>query len=320
MTPTGAAAYRGRRVLVFGASGFIGRRLAGALAAAGAEVGAVRRSIPPDEPIPGARTIRADLMRVGIASGLLRDFAPATTFNLAGYGVGREERDPALAARINAEFVAEVAEAAGRHADGTWRGQHLIHTGSALEYGIASGDLNEETLPEPTTDYGRTKLQGTRAVSAAVEAGQVLAATARLFTVYGPGERPGRLLPTLLQAARTGEPAALSAGGQRRDFTFVDDVVEGLLRLGVVGDPLVGSINLATGTLASVRQFAERAADAIGMPRSLLHFGVESGRPEEMRHDDVNIDRLLGVCGWKPSTPIEAGVQATVAETADARS
>lgn len=319
MTPAGAAAYRGRRVLVFGASGFIGRRLAGALAAAGAEVGTVRRSIPPDEPIPGARTILADLLQDGIASDVLGGFAPAVTFNLAGYGVGREERDPAIAERINAEFVAEVAEAAGRHADGNWPGQHLIHTGSALEYGIASGDLNEETLPEPTTDYGRTKLRGTLAVSAAVEAGRLRAVTARLFTVYGPGERAGRLLPTLLQAARTGEPAALSAGGQRRDFTFVDDVVEGLLRLGLAGAPLVRSINLATGTLASVRQFAERAADAIGMPRRLLHFGVESGRPEEMRHDDVNIDRLLGVCGWKPSTGIEAGVQATLAEAGDRR-
>ena len=107
---------------------------------------------------------------------------------------------------------------------------------------------------------------------------------------------------------------------QRRDFTFVDDVAEGMLRLGCLGDRLVLPVNLATGTLESVRRFAERAADVIGLPRDLLEFGEVDTRAEEMDHLDVNVDRLVALCGWKPSTGIEAGVWATVATGTPAES
>ena len=77
----------------------------------------------------------------------------------------------------------------------------MIHVGSALEYGTARGNLNELTAPSPTTLYGRSKLAGTLRVCRAARRRGFRAVTARLFTVYGPGEQPGRLLPSLMAAA-----------------------------------------------------------------------------------------------------------------------
>ncbi len=302
--------YRGRRVLVTGASGFIGGHVVAALVKHGAEVCAVARR-------KGLRltgvdqVITADLGRPGSARIVVERARPAITFHLAGYGVDPTERESALAERLNTGVAAELAEACATSRDGGWQGQHLVNTGSALEYGVATGDLIESTIPQPTTRYGMTKLAGTRAIELVALRDGLRAVTARLFTVYGPGEHPGRLLPSLLQAAREGASLQLTGGAQRRDFTWVGDVVDSLLRLGLSSAPALGVVNTATGVLTSVREFAERAADVIALPRSALGFGSLPPRSSEMSHDAVNIDRLRAVAPPAPATSIEVGVGLT---------
>jgi nucleoside-diphosphate-sugar epimerase len=135
--------------------------------------------------------------------------------------------------------------------------------------------------------------------------------TARLFTVFGPGEHPGRLLPSLITAAAAGMPVALSAGAQQRDFTYVEDVADGLLRLGATPDLTGTVVNLATGRLTSVREFAERAARVLEVPAERLQFGALPGHDGEMPHASVHVDLLRQLTGWVPGTSIEAGVSRT---------
>ena len=188
----------------------------------------------------------------------------------------------------------------------------FIHAGSALDYGNVGGNLDEAKPGRPTVLYGHTKLAGTYAVASVAVRTGLPSLTARLFTVYGPGEHAGRLLPTLLHAANTGEVAALSAGMQRRDFTYVDDVAEGMLRLGVA-DVAPGSVvNVATGVLTSVRRFVEIAAGVLDLRAARMQFGEVSMRPEEIESDAVTIDRLnLAATGWIPPTTIADGVLRT---------
>lgn len=309
--------YRGVRVLVLGGTGFIGRQVARQLGLAGASLHLAARTpdrIAGELARLGLRGIplQADLTRPGAGAELIRSVRPSITFNLAGYGVDPAERDPLLAERINHTLVTELAEAAGTIRNSAWPGQDLVHAGSAAEYGAAAGPLGEDTPPEPTSGYGRSKLAGTDAVARATGAGMVRGIPVRLFTVYGPGERSGRLLPALIAAARAGRDLPLTAGEQRRDFTYVEDVAEGLLRLGLVSAPAPGPVNLATGRLESVRRFAERAATVLGLPAARLRFGELPGRPDEMAHGAVSIARLRALCGWVPATTIEEGVRRTL--------
>jgi nucleoside-diphosphate-sugar epimerase len=314
---TGPPVYRGVRVLILGGTGFIGRQVARQLGLAGASLHLAARTpdrIAAELARLGLRGIplQADLSRPGAGTELIRSVRPSITFNLAGYGVDPLERDVMLAERINHTLVTELAEAAGALRNSEWPGQDLVHAGSAAEYGAATGPISETTPPEPTSLYGRTKLAGTDAVGRATGAGTVRGIPVRLFTVYGPGERSGRLLPALIAAARTGRDLPLTAGEQRRDFTYVEDVAEGLLRLGLVAGPVPGPVHLATGRLESVRRFAERAATVLGLPPARLRFGALPGRPDEMAHGTVSIERLRGLCGWAPATTIEEGVRRTL--------
>ncbi len=311
-------AYQGLRVVVLGAGGYIGRRLAARLDAAGAAViRVVRPGGTPAAAIDqrGGDTVAVELGLAGAATALLAAQRPAITFNMAGYGVSPAQRDAHLAQRINADLPAELSVACGGPgpSDG-WPGLRLVHAGSALEYGVARGNLEESTRPLPTTLYGRTKLAGTRAVADAVGTGVLRAVTARLFTVYGPGESAGRLLPSLLAAAGRSEAIPLTEGTQWRDFTYLDDVTEGLLRLGALVEGVPPTVNLATGVLTSVREFATRAAAVIGLSPGQLHFGALPTRPEEMAHDPVSVERLAAATGWTPGTGIEEGVRQVLQE------
>jgi nucleoside-diphosphate-sugar epimerase len=213
---------------------------------------------------------------------------------------------------MNAGLPGEICEAVAAWKDSTWAGQHLVHAGSALEYGEVGGDLGEDGGTQPTTVYGKSKLQGTQLVAQRCAALGLRGLTARLFTVYGPGEHAGRLLPSLIQASRTGEALNLTAGTQRRDFTYVGDVAEGLLRLGLAKGVEPGVVvNLATGELVSVRDFIEGAAAVLKIPGANLRFGALPTRLEEMKHDRISIQRLRSMLGWVPLTSVEAGVRLT---------
>ena len=301
--------------MLLGASGFIGRWVARALARQGAALILPMRRAGPDDGILARRGIHGERIELDLTdtprlAELIRQREPAIVFNLAGYGVDRSERDEALSHRINAQLVEVLCDALRRPASG-WGGIRLVHAGSALEYGAIGGNLDEAAAPNPTTVYGRTKLAGTQAVVRAHATG-LKAVTARLFTVYGAGEHPGRLLPMLLAARGAHDPIPLTAGLQRRDFTYVEDAAEGLLRLGILEAVPHPILNLATGRLHSVREFTEIAAGVLGIARARLSFGALPTRPEEMSHDPVTTDRLRGTTGWVPPTPPSEGIGAAV--------
>ena len=287
--------YKGITAAVVGGTGFIGRWVVRKLVEEGACVCLISRE---DTANPEAAYLRVQ---------------PSITFNLAGYGIDPAERDEAAALHVNAVLPGMLAEAAAATRDPAWRGQHFVHVGSAAEYGDAGGDLREDGPTRPVTLYAKTKWRGTQAVAEKSQALGLRAITARLFTVYGPGERAGRLLPSLIGAGKTGRTLDLSSGMQRRDFTYVEDAAQGLLKLGLVTSETCGAtVNLATGRLTTVRAFIEIAAEILGVPFESLNFGAIPATAHEMEHEAVTLNRLERLIGWIPSTGIAGGVRRTL--------
>jgi UDP-glucose 4-epimerase len=302
--------------VVVGASGFIGSWVVRELALRGARVTAVLRTQPgvasvTTHALPGVET-RVQSLEPESDYRWLERARPQIVFNLAGYGVDPLERDEATARWVNHGLVAALCERCALAAhDRVWQGLHLVHVGSALEYGAIRGNLHEDSSPRPTTLYGRTKLAGTREVERAVRNG-LRAATARLFTVYGPGEHPGRLIPTLIAAMRGKEPIPLTAGTQLRDFTYVKDVAEGLLRLGAARPLEHPTFNLATGRLTAVKEVVRLLAELLEISTARLEYGALPTRAEEMSHEPVSVARAAAALGWTPPTQVHEGLSRTV--------
>lgn len=315
-TGLGQEDYRGVRCLVLGAAGFIGRWTVRALSARGADLAVVVREGPGAAALrqdagPGVRLIVEDLAHPDAIGRIIEASDPSIVFNLAGYGVDRAERSLELMAVLNTRLVERLCESLDARPRHSWNGLRLVHAGSALEYGRIGAPLTEASAPWPDTPYGRTKLEGTRALAACCARTGLRAIVARLFTVYGPGEQSDRLLPSLLRTARTGLPLALTSGRQRRSFTYVEDVAEGLLRLGLSGAGPGDVVNLADGTVTTVREFAETASAVLQFDRRLLDFGALPDREDEMWHGAVDVTRLRTLTSWLPPTAIADGIRRT---------
>ena len=309
--------YAGRRVLILGAAGFIGRWVARKLSEAGADLCLAVRDSAAAEAVFSSYQISGEIAVVDVersrdVAELIARVKPCITFNLAGYGVDPAESDAQRLHRVNAELPENLARSAFAVRDASWKGHHVVHAGSALEYGLAEGRITERTIARPTTGYGKSKLAGTLRLSRVLQAmGIARGVTARLFTVYGPGEHRGRLLPSLLETADTGAPLQLTSGLQQRDFTYVEDAAEGMLRLGVAA-PVPGDIvNLATGILTPVRGFAERAAQLLSIQPGQLRFGALPTRGEEMLATAIDVSVLRDITGWTPPTDIASGIRRT---------
>lgn len=312
-----APSLSGVRAAVLGANGFIGRWVARRLTELGAETlcvvraeataAALRRS----GWVPEARVALGDVTRPASLRAALAAARPHVVFNLAGYGITRDERDEALLQAVNVEAAGALAGVVRDVGDPGWPGTRLVHAGTALEYGLASGDLDEATPPLPFEPYGRSKAAGTAALAASAEG--LPCCTARLFTVYGPGERPGRLVPTLLAARSTAAPIQLSAGTQRRDFVYVEDAADFLVRLALARTAPGEAVNVATGRLTTVREFIERAARTLGIAAERLAFGAVPLQTAEQAHDPLSVARLRALTGGRPDTTIEEGVRRTAA-------
>jgi UDP-glucose 4-epimerase len=309
--------YRSRRALVTGATGFIGRQVAQALSSAGADLWLTARDERRVAAVSEVHQIRGqwvitDLAQSGAFVALFREIQPEIVFHLAAYGVDPSERDEQLAVAINNRLVGEIAEAAALRAISDWPGLSLVHAGTTAEYGHVAGPLSECSTEAPVNPYGRSKLAGTRALTAALRRTGLRAVTARLFTVYGPGEHPSRLLPLLLEAAHSGGNLPLTGGEQKRDFTYVADVTEGLLRLGALASAAPEVVNLATGKLTSVRKFVESAAELLGLRASQLQFGKLPYAPDELQQGPADNRLLRESLDWVPGCSIPAGIQQTI--------
>ncbi len=304
-----------KKILVLGASGFIGRSVARKLAQIGVEPVLAVRDRASFSEIRARWQLKGpdchlDVTEEQSVRTALEAIKPDLVFNLVGYGIDRSEKNESLAKALNSDFPGFLAECLCNMSSSG--GPRLIHVGSALEYGELATDLAEiSTGLAPTSLYGRTKLAGTASVRQAREQG-LDTVVARLFTVYGPGEHTGRLLPTLKRASIHGGAVDLSDGMQLRDFADVDQVATALVALAALPNLEFGTVNLATGKLSSVREFILTAAQILNLPQEHLNFGVVPRYADEMQHEPVNVERCCAMLGAPLSADMAGGLKMAI--------
>ena len=299
------------KALVAGGGGLVGSALVDRLAVGGHDVsvmttGGIR-------PLP-VRTLR--LTRWHPDCVLEAEPAPRYDwiFNAAAYGVDPSQTDATAAHLANAELplaFVDLARRAGARA--------LVHVGSCFEYAepAVRRPLRESDPLETAKTYNATKVAGSLAVVEAARRTGLNAIVARLFGVYGAGERPWRLLPSIHDRLVRGQPVPLSEGSQVRDYLHIDDAAAGLIALAAsISDaPRAPSIvNLCSGAGVTVRRFAETLAGALGAPRELLQFGAIPMRAREIAYLVGDVGYLNSLMPWRPAYTLDSGLTAAAAE------
>jgi UDP-glucose 4-epimerase len=297
------------RVLLTGATGFIGSHLLARLVQAPELTVAVvvRTQRAPwriANLLDRVQRIEGDLARPRELGESVRRFAPDTVLHLAWGGISKKNRND-LQQIDNVTNTVELIKLA--HASGA---RHFIGFGSQAEYGPWPSRIDEQQLPLPTTLYGTTKL------CAGLLAGRMCAELAlrfawlRVFSVYGPKDDPTCLIPLLCRKLLAGERPAMTAGDQLWDFLYVEDAAEAIVS--VASTPqATGVFNLGSGRVQPVREVAELLRDLIH-PQAELGFGEVPYHPDQVMHLEANIDRLRQATGWEPRTELGAGLAHTV--------
>jgi len=306
---------RAARVLVTGVAGFVGSHLAERLLADGREVIGVDSFDPfyPEElkranlsgalASPRFRLVVADVRdadAVARVAGSARFDAIAHLAALAGVRPSLEH--PALYADVNVRGTAVVAEAAVRH--GVPR---LVFASSSSVYGERQGGPFSERDPveHPISPYAATKRAGELLLHAVHHASGLSVTCARIFTAYGPRQRPDLAIRKFAARMLRGDPVPVYGdGSQVRDFTYVDDLVDGLVRA-LDADLGYAILNFGCGRTVSVLEVVEELERALAV-KARIDWQPEQRGDVSRTWADVSAARAA--LGYEPRVALEAGI------------
>ena len=281
------------RVLLTGASGFIGRHTLAPLRERGYEVHAV------------GRAQGVDLLTSGAGAAAVAAAQPTHLLHLAWYAEhGRFWSAAENLAWVGAslELLRAFAEAGGQRAV-------MVGTCAEYEWGIDGRCVEASTPLRPATLYGAAK-HGLHEIARAYAAQVgVSLAWGRVFFCFGPHEPPGRLVPSVARALLAGREAPVTRGTQVRDFLAVEGLGEAFAAL--LDSVVEGPVNVASGRPIALRALVELIAQATGRPE-LVRFGAVEQRPGEPAELVADVARLSDEVGWRPREPLEAGVERAV--------
>jgi NAD dependent epimerase/dehydratase len=308
--------WRGGKVLVTGATGFIGGTLVERLVRAGADVRAFVRysSIGPEMRLGFLPADIAD--HVDIALGDITDPETVqravqgidTIFHLAALiAIPYSYAAPRSYLRTNAEGSLNVL-LAGRDA------RRIVHLSTSETYGTAQYVPMDELHPiSPQSPYAASKAAGDLFAIGFHRSFQVPVTIARPFNTYGPRQTARAVIPTIIHQALDGTSIRLGSTRPTRDFSFVTDTADGLMRLAVADEAIGEVVNLGSGKEISIGGVVEMVGGMMGKQLSI----EES--PERLRPEASEVERLLSnnekarrLLDWEPSVSLQDGLERTV--------
>jgi UDP-glucuronate 4-epimerase len=307
------------RLLVTGIAGFIGSQLAERLLGRGHAVVGIDNFDPfYDRAIkeqnlaairPHAEVIEGDVLDAALLDATLaRDRFDAIVHLAALAGVGPSLAAPARYQRVNGEGTAVVAEAAAKRSV-----PGVVFASSSSVYGGNTKVPFEESdrVDDPVSPYAASKRAAELALRSAQHTTGIGVTVLRYFTVYGPRQRPDMAVAAFCGAIERGAPVRLRGGGKSsRDYTYVDDIVDGTIaaieRLGAG----YRVYNLGGSRATSLEALVQHLARALGKEARIESAPAALG---DVEHTLASVSRAEAELGYAPAIGIEEGIARYVA-------
>jgi nucleoside-diphosphate-sugar epimerase len=302
-----------RRILVTGASGFIGRRVVLALRGSGDEIHTVQHTA---RQMSDSRNHTVNLMEPPQVDRLMERVRPTHLMHLAWYA----EHERFWTSPLNLDWVAaslHLFQSFVKHG-----GQRAIFSGSCAEYdwSVAATpasplshtkatqasrprtNLTEDSPSNPNTLYGVCKNSLRQIIE---KFSPIPVAWGRIFFLYGPGEHPDRLIPSIVNPLRNDQPAVVRSGSHIRNLMHVDDVARALVT--ILNSPATGIVNIAADDAVSLGDAARLLGELTGRSH-LLTIEQAEGTPQNPLVLTADTAKLVSL-GFVPRYSLREGLQ-----------
>jgi nucleoside-diphosphate-sugar epimerase len=292
-----------KRILLTGATGFIGRHCLPILSARGYEVHAVstRGSLGGSSDI---HWHKVDLLNFLQLQDLVADVMPSHLLHFAWYAVPGKY----WTSLENIRWVQSSLELLQAFvANG---GERAVMAGTCAEYDWRYGYCSEKVTPlVPTTLYGTCKHSLQIMLDSLSKQTGLSTAWGRIFSLYGPHEHQNRLTSSVIRSLLMGEQARCSHGNQIRDFLYVKDVADAFVEL--LDSHVEGPVNIGSGRPVCLKEFIKRISYKI-MLRDFIQFGAVPVTSDEPPLLVANVHRLTNEVGWEPKYELDKGLDETI--------
>jgi len=291
--------FTNRRILLTGASGFLGSYVCSRLIAAGAVVYAVSR-VSRESADGNLHWRQADVEDAETARSLVYEVKPDTILHLGGLVNGTPSRQ--LVIPTFRSLVTSTVNLLDAAAD--LRCERVVLVGSLEEPTDASTDVC------PTSPYGAAKWCASAYGRMFHQVFGLPVVIARTYMTYGPGQPTWKVIPSTILSLLRGEVPRLSSGRRELDWVYVDDVVEGLLLAASTPDIDGTTIDLGSGKLTPIREVVNQIVELV-RPGVRPVFGALPDRPRGGERP-ANVLQTRELLGWTSRTSLEDGLRRTV--------
>ncbi|OGH24762.1 MAG: hypothetical protein A3B47_00420 [Candidatus Levybacteria bacterium RIFCSPLOWO2_01_FULL_39_24] len=187
----------------------------------------------------------------------------------------------------------------------------FINTGSSSEYGIKNNPMREMDLLEPISFYAATKASASLLCQVFAREYQKPIVTLRPFSVYGPYEENKRFIPTIIKAVIENKTIKLTAGTQRRDFIYIEDIVDIYIKAMSKGKKMSGKIlNMGTGKEYTNDEVVKTLFKVTGK-KVKVEKGAFPKRLWDTPHWVADISKTKKTLNWRPKFSLEDGLRKT---------
>lgn len=302
------------RCLVTGGAGFIGSHVCRRLLSLGHEVTliddfndyynpAVKRA---NVATMGgaAKVVEGDIRDRGQIQELFAEGGFETVIHIAARaGVRPSVKDPQLYIDTNITGTHHILEAARQHAV-----SRFVFASSSSVYGLSKTVPFSEELPLPQTlsPYAATKLAGEHLCGNYSHLFGLRVVCLRFFTVYGPGQRPDLAIHKFTDAIHKGLPIPqYGDGSTRRDYTYIDDIVQGIMGALQYDGPLFDIFNLGENQTITLSELIREIEKGLGKKAVIEHLPEQQG---DMPLTSADITKARALLGYNPQTKIAEGI------------